>query len=99
MDASVKARIDDRQSAADVSTADAQYHRIEHGEEVGWLAPIPLEAKRKKVRERESARRADNEGCLAKKTATVIHVRRSFGVSSSVVVYKQPKSPSPHWRN
>jgi len=31
-DARVNDRIEDRQSAADVSTADAQYHRIEHGE-------------------------------------------------------------------
>ena len=43
---------------------DAQDHRIEHGEKAGWLAPIPLEARRKKVRERETDRRADNKGCL-----------------------------------
>jgi REP element-mobilizing transposase RayT len=61
---SVKERISDRQSAAEVSTADAQDHRIEHGEKAGWLAPIPLEASRQKVRERETARRADNKGCL-----------------------------------
>ncbi|MEJ7589992.1 MAG: hypothetical protein WKF77_00435 [Planctomycetaceae bacterium] len=61
---SVKERIEDRASAAEVSTADAQDHRIEHGEKAGWLAPIPLEAKRKKVREKETDRRAGNKGCL-----------------------------------
>ena len=61
---SVKDRIEDRESAAEVSTADAQDHRIEHGEKAGWLAPIPLEAKRKKVREKETDRRAGNKGCL-----------------------------------
>jgi len=61
---SVKNRIEDRASAAEVSTADAQDQRIEHGEKAGWLAPIPLEAKRKKVREKETDRRAGNKGCL-----------------------------------
>ena len=54
----------DRASAAEVSNADAQDRRIEHGERAGWLAPIPLEAKRKKVREKETSRRSDNKGCL-----------------------------------
>jgi len=61
---SVKERIEDRASAAEVSTSDAQDHRIEHGEKAGWLAPIPLEAKRNKVREKETDRRAGNKGCL-----------------------------------
>ena len=61
---SVKERIKDRASAAEVSTADAQDHRIEHGENAGWLAPIPLEVKRKKVREKETSRRAGNKDCL-----------------------------------
>ena len=61
---SVKERIEDRASAAEVSTADAQDHRVEHGEKAGWLAPIPLEVKRKKVREKQTSRRADNKGCL-----------------------------------
>ena len=52
----MKERIEDRASAAEVSTADAQDHRIEHGEKAGWLAPIPLEARRKKVREKETDR-------------------------------------------
>ncbi len=61
---SVKERIEDRASAAEVSTADAQDHRIEHGEKAGWLAPIPLEVKRQKVREKATSRRAGNKGCL-----------------------------------
>ena len=61
---SVKERIEDRASAAEVSTADAQDHRIEQGEKAGWLAPIPLEVKRKKVREKQTSRRAGNKGCL-----------------------------------
>ena len=47
-----------------VSTADAKYARIEHGESAGWLAPVELEPKRKKVREKRSSRRASNKGCL-----------------------------------
>ena len=62
---SVKERVADRQSASSVSSADAQDVRIEHGENSGWLAPVPLEPPRKKVRERTSSRRASNKGCLA----------------------------------
>ena len=54
----------DQQSAAECSTADAQDHRIEHGEKAGWLAPIALDPQRKKVREKQTARRASNKGCL-----------------------------------
>jgi hypothetical protein len=62
---SVKERVADRQSASDVSSADAQDVRIEHGKNAGWLAPVPLEPPRKKVREKTSSRRASNKGCLA----------------------------------
>jgi hypothetical protein len=31
----------------------------------GWLAPVPLDPPRKKVREKSSSRRASNKGCLA----------------------------------
>ena len=41
---SVKERVADRQSVGEVSSADAQDVRIEHGENAGWLAPVPLEA-------------------------------------------------------
>jgi hypothetical protein len=44
--------------------ARAQDNRIEHGERAGWLAPIPLEPKRKAVRGKKSTRRASNKGCL-----------------------------------
>ena len=43
----------------------AQDVRIEHGEKAGWLAPVPLDPPRKKVREKCSTRRASNKGCLA----------------------------------
>ena len=62
---SVKERIEDRASATDVSAADAQDVRIEHGEKAGWLAPIALEPPRKKVREKLTTRRASNKGCLS----------------------------------
>ena len=39
-------------------------NRIEHGERTGWLAPIPLEAKRQAVRTKKTIRRASNKGCL-----------------------------------
>ena len=42
----------------------AQDERIEHGENAGWLAPIDLEPPRKRVREKQTTRRASNKGCL-----------------------------------
>ena len=57
-------RIADLKSADEVSTADAKDLRIEHGENAGWLAPIELEPKRKKVREKSPSRRASNRGCV-----------------------------------
>ena len=62
---SVKERIADRSSAAEVSTLNAQDVRIEHGEKAGWLAPIALEPSRNTVRERTTVRRASNKGCLS----------------------------------
>ena len=38
--------------------------RVEHGDNAGWLAPIGLKSPRKKVREKSTARRAGNKGCL-----------------------------------
>ncbi len=57
-------RIADLKTADEVSTADAQDNRIEHGERAGWLAPIPLEPKRQAVRGKTSDRRASNKGSL-----------------------------------
>ena len=62
---SVKERVADRQSSQAVSAVDAQDARIEHGPQAGWLAPVPLDPPRKKVREKLSPRRASNKGCLA----------------------------------
>ena len=62
---SAKERIEDRVAVAEVSTADAQDSRIEHGEKADWLAPIALESSRKKVREKATTRRASNKGCLS----------------------------------
>ena len=62
---SVKERIEDRATAAEVSTADAQDVRVEHGEKAGWLAPMALDPPRKKVREKITTRRASNKGCLS----------------------------------
>ncbi len=61
---SARERIADLKSADAVSTADAKDQRIEHGERAGWLAPIELEPKRTKVRERAPSRRASNRGCV-----------------------------------
>ena len=60
---SAQERIIDLKSADEVSTPDAKDVRIEHGENAGWLAPVELEPKRKKVREKSSTRRASNRGC------------------------------------
>ena len=62
---SVKERVADRQSSQAVSAVDAQDARIEHGPQAGWLATMPLDPPRKKVREKLSPRRASNKGCLA----------------------------------
>ncbi len=61
----MKERIEERTAAAEVSTADLQDVRIEHGEKAGWLSPIALEPPRKKVREKQTARRASNKFCLS----------------------------------
>lgn len=61
---SVQARIVDRQSASEVSTADSKDVRIEHGQQAGWLAPLALEPPRQRVREKPTTRRASNKGCL-----------------------------------
>ena len=61
---SVKERLADRRSSQDVSTADSQDSRLEHGAQAGWLAPVPLDPPRQKVREKSSTRRASNKGCL-----------------------------------
>ncbi len=61
---SAKERISDRQDVSLVSPAAAKDQQIEHGERAGWLAPIPLDPPRKKVREKRASRRASNKGCL-----------------------------------
>ena len=62
---SVQDRIVDLKTTGEVSTPDAQDNRIEHGERAGWLAPIPLEPKRRAVRAKTTIRRASNKGCLS----------------------------------
>ena len=61
---SAQERIADLKAADEVSTSDAKDARIEHGQKAGWLAPVELEPKRKKVREKRSTRRASNKGCV-----------------------------------
>ncbi|MFO0426693.1 MAG: hypothetical protein ACK526_09030 [Planctomyces sp.] len=48
-----------------MSTADAQGLRIEHGEKAGWLAPIALAPSRQNGRDKPTASRARNKGCLS----------------------------------
>lgn len=55
---SAQDRIADLKNADDVSAADAKDVRIEHGRNAAWLAPVELEPKRKKAREKCSSRRA-----------------------------------------
>ena len=61
---SAQERIADLKSADEVSTSDAKDARIEHGMSAGWLAPVELEPKQKKVREKCSSRRASSKGCV-----------------------------------
>jgi hypothetical protein len=62
---SAQERIEDRQLATDLVSADAQDLRTEHGEQAGWLSPMALDPPRKKVRETQTTRRASNKGCLS----------------------------------
>jgi len=62
---SAQQRIADLKSADEVSTADAKEARIDHVESAGSLAPVELEPKRKKVREKCSSRRASNRGACS----------------------------------
>ena len=61
---SAQERIADLKSAEEVATPDAKDVRIEHGPRAGWLAPVELEPKRKKVREKVLTRRASNRGSV-----------------------------------
>ncbi len=61
---SAQERMADLKSADEVSTSEEKNGRIEHGEQAGWLAPVELEPKRRKVREKCSSRRVSNKGCL-----------------------------------
>ena len=61
---SVQDRMVDVESANEVESPDAKDVRVEHGQRSGWLSPIPLEPKRRKVRERKTSRRASNKGSL-----------------------------------
>lgn len=60
----VQERIIDRQAAAEASTFDAKDECAEHGESAGWQASVDLDPPRKKVREKQTTRRAGNKGCL-----------------------------------
>jgi hypothetical protein len=61
---SVQERIRDRQAATEAESVDSQDRQTEHGGRAGWLAPVALEPKRKKVRDKSTTRRASNKGCL-----------------------------------
>jgi len=61
---SVQARIRDRQESRAHRTLEAQIMRQEHGPQAGWLAPIELSPKQSASREKQTARRASNKGCL-----------------------------------
>ena len=61
---SVQERIEDRQSAQEFTSSDAEDQRTEHGPRAGWLCPLALSPPRKRVRERTSKRRCSNKGCL-----------------------------------
>ena len=37
---------------------------VEHGQRAGWIQPMALEPKRKRVRQKKSKRRCSNKGCL-----------------------------------
>jgi hypothetical protein len=59
-----QARIQDRQEAQSNRTTETQVMNTEHGPRAGWLAPVELEPRQKKAREKQTTRRASNNGCL-----------------------------------
>jgi hypothetical protein len=61
---SSKERIEDRASAVNVSTTDAQDVRIEHREQAGGLR-LHCFQHGDKVREKQTTRRSINKGCLS----------------------------------
>jgi REP element-mobilizing transposase RayT len=61
---SVKERIQDRQSAQELTSPEEKDLQTEHGKKAGWLSPIALEPGTKDVRNTPNARRASNKGCL-----------------------------------
>jgi REP element-mobilizing transposase RayT len=61
---SVQARIQDRQEAQSRCTTEAQVVNTEHGLRAGWMAPVELQPEHKQSREKQTARRASNKGCL-----------------------------------
>ncbi len=61
---SAQTRIQDRQEAQSSCTAEAKAVNTEQGQRAGWLAPLELEPKQKQAREKQTARRASNKGCL-----------------------------------
>ncbi len=71
---SVKERVADLKSAQEVSTADAQDVRIEHGACAGWLAPVELEPGRRRVRDKSTGRRASNRGCVFMSLSEYLHL-------------------------
>ncbi|MCX7387880.1 MAG: hypothetical protein NTX48_14545 [Planctomycetales bacterium] len=46
--------------------------------EGGWLAPVALDSPRKKVREKQSSRRASNKGCLPLTLDQDLKLRKRF---------------------
>ena len=61
---SVQERIADAEASSEVTSPDVQDVRVEQGPKAGWLSPVPLNPPRRKVRERRTARRCSNKGCL-----------------------------------
>ena len=57
---------------------DAMDRRLEHGARGRWLAPVALDSPRKKVREKQSSRRASHEGCLPLTLDQDLKLRKRF---------------------
>ena len=67
-------RISDVKSASEMPTPNAQDNGIEHGEQAGWLSPVSLQPKRKKVRAKTTNRRCSNKGCLEMDIGDYLHL-------------------------
>ena len=71
---SAQARLADLKKASEFSSVPAADRACEYGSKAGWLQPVPLEPRRKAVREVSTKRRASNKGFLSMTVAEYLQL-------------------------